>query len=60
MRFKVSGCYHGRDKFSFRVEGHGERFNVTGKDWNRQLASRALNYLELIGYTRANIRFDVL
>lgn len=60
MIFKVSANYSGNNRFSFRIEGHGERFNVTGENWTRQLATRALNYLELIGFNRKNIRFEIL
>lgn len=64
MKVKVEQCWHGGEKFSFRLtfkdrSGRFRRESVLGCDWVRSVASEALDVLEhLYGVSRRVVRFD--
>ena len=63
MKVFVESCYHGHDRFSFRLYAGRERIHYymeEGKsEWNNQIASKAKRLVQqCTGIEPKNIRFE--
>jgi hypothetical protein len=61
MRIRVELCWHGHNRFSFRLTlPWGDREYIEGETWTRETARRALDLLEsAYRLPRRNVRFRV-
>lgn len=60
MKIKVENCWAGGEKFNFRLTlPNGSRVLVPapGGYWRREVAKRALDALEELGFERRTIQF---
>lgn len=64
MKIKVEACWHGGERYSFRLHVPNLGFHqphqyISAPDghWTREVASAALTVLETAGVRRQNVRF---
>jgi len=59
VKVRVEHCWEGHENFSFRISNgwYAFVFHLSGEQWNRSLASRALDKIESFGLKRSAVRF---